>query len=141
PTSSDPSTERRHKFLRDEAEASLLLLIDKCSSRLVRPPQNPLQPEDKYKVTKAFNVVARYIIGTKRLVVSTVGNATSPFLEDCLFRDSKHVAVIIDEAGLETDADLIHILAGLFTEDRVQHDFGGENPILAVVLVGDHKQG
>lgn len=47
----------------------------------------------------------------------------------------------MDEAGLATDADLLHILAGLITEERVKNEFDGVNPITHVELIGDHKQG
>ncbi len=47
----------------------------------------------------------------------------------------------MDEAGLQTDADLVHILASLISHERVDSEFGGENPIVTGVLVGDPKQG
>jgi superfamily I DNA and/or RNA helicase len=48
---------------------------------------------------------------------------------------------MIDEAGLQTDADLVHILAKLINPERVIDEFGGKNPIVTVILVGDEKQG
>ncbi|KAF7506065.1 hypothetical protein GJ744_012312 [Endocarpon pusillum] len=118
-----------------------LSVLQGYHSRLRRGFLEGLWGNGESAVREAFDKVARYIIGTKRLVVSTVGNATSAILQDCIFRDARYVIVVMDEAGLATDTDLIHILAGLITAERVSDEFDGVNPIVHVELIGDHKQG
>jgi AAA domain len=137
PTPGNPASQRTHDAHRAHAESGLSHLMRSRKSAM----QNGLRPLERAELRLAFDAVARYIIGTKRLIVSTAGNATSAILQDCIFRDAKHVIVIMDEAGLATDADLVNILARLFTTERVSTEFGGEYPIATMVLVGDHKQG
>lgn len=140
PSSGKSARHSMHDYHRVEAESGLSKLMMYRGRRVKGLPMR-LKSEDKDEIKTAFMDVARYIVGTKRLIATTVGNATSRVLQDCVFRDTQHVVVIMDEAGLATDADLIHILAKLFTSERVESEFNGKNPIVTVVLVGDHKQG
>lgn len=140
PTLFNAASKKTHDYHRAQAERSHGQLMPYWN-RLRMGVTRKLEVEEKHEVRGAFHAIARYIIGMKRLIVSTVGNATSTILQDCLFRDAKHVVVVIDEAGLQTDADLVNILAKLFPSRRVSADFGGENPIVTVGLVGDHQQG
>ncbi|ERF72040.1 hypothetical protein EPUS_04958 [Endocarpon pusillum Z07020] len=138
--SGNPASKRMHDAHRARAASSLSVLM-RYRIQLKNDTSKHLRPADNFAIRKAFEAVARYMIGTKRLIVSTVGNATSTILKDCIFRDAKHVVLIMDEAGLATDADLIHLIVSLITPERIEAEFGGENPILTVVLVGDERQG
>jgi energy-coupling factor transporter ATP-binding protein EcfA2 len=140
PPLKNPASKSMHDYHRNQAERSLGDL-SLYRDRLRRGTWTKLDDEKRYQVRKDFSNIARYVIGTKRLIVSTVGNATSTVLQDCIFRDAKDVIVLTDEAGLQTDADLVHILAKLINPERVIDNFGGKNPIAAAILVGDEKQG
>ena len=138
--SGNPASKRMYDAHRARAASGLSVLM-RYRSQLKNDIYKRLRPADNFAIENAFDAVARYMIGTKRLIVSTVGNATSTILKDCIFRDAKHVILIMDEAGLATDAELIHLIGSLITPERIEAEFGGENPILAVLLVGDERQG
>jgi len=140
PPPCNATSKQTHDVHRSQAEEGFEKIMPHWN-RLSRGIRRKLNANERYEVRNAFDGIARYLIGTKRLIVSTVGKATSSILQDCAFRDAKHIIVVMDEAGLQTDADLVHILANLINPERVSGEFGGVNPIVTVVLVGDEKQG
>lgn len=136
----NPSSEAQRKAQFNKAMRGVLIL-QQLWRKLHGPSSHHLSPDERGTISSEYGAVSRYIIGSRRVIVSTVGNATSRILQDCIFRDAKHVVIITDEAGLETDASPVNVLAGTITAERVESEFGGVNPIMTAILVGDHKQG
>ena len=116
-----------------EATASLVKLQAKMKNQRIRYAD---QERRKYVAD-----VRNQVLGERRCVVSTVNNATSLLLRDAVFRDSKAMVIIVDEASLDTDASTLGLLAGLISEERTMHEFGGRHPVVQMILVGDDKQG
>ena len=85
--------------------------------------------------------VRDHILGDRRLTVSTVGNAQNLFVRNAIFRNCKKVAIVVDEQSLDNDAGAIALLAGLIDIQRVMGEFGGESPIVQLIMVGDQAQG
>ena len=123
---------RQMKHFR-EARASLVKLQAKMKNQSI-------WYDDKER-EKYVADVRNQVLGERRCVVSTVNNATSLLLRDAVFRDSKAVVIIVDEQSLDTDASTIGLLAGLISEERTMHEFGGRPPVVQMILVGDDKQG
>ena len=88
---------------------------------------------------QAVEYVRRQIVGTYRLIVSTIGNAMSTMINDRAFRDCKAVVIIVDEESLDTDPGTLSLLTGLINEERTE--FGGSSPVVQFILVGDKNQG
>lgn len=99
-----------------------------------------LTREERDSAFRAWNEIRIQIIGTKRLLVSTVGNASSKLLQNSAMRDVKHIVLILDEQALDTDSNLINTLVNFITMERVENEFNGITPIVNVILIGDHKQ-
>jgi hypothetical protein len=65
----------------------------------------PLHSGEREVAFKAWNLIRKQVVGSKKLLVSTLGNATSKLLSDSAMRDSKYVVLILDEQALDTEPD------------------------------------
>lgn len=108
-------------------------------ARADQPSGRPLDWEDRNSALRSWEAIRRQIIGSKRLIISTLGNAASKLLADAAMRDVKHVVLILDEQALDTDASLINTLVNFINPARVEEEYGGVSPIVHVVLIGDHR--
>lgn len=110
--------------------------IDKLKST----PFHKWTRDQKKAFMDSWRDLAKALIGRKRIVVCTAGNALSSLLVEA-FQECKHVVIILDEASLCTDPALWNVVVNLFKSDRIEAEFEGRTPVRAVVLVGDHHQG
>ena len=117
-----------------------LLVLREFSDRANKAYGRALDWTERGIVLNAWNKVRRQIVGTRRLLVSTLGNATSQLLSDAAMRDVEHVVLILDEQALDTDANLINTIVGFVNKERVDDEFRSVTPIVNVVLIGDHRQ-
>lgn len=98
------------------------------------------KPDDKKAFKDAWLVLVKHFIGQKHVVCCTVGNTTSNLMSRAL-RKFKHAVIMIDEASLMTDPALWNAVANLISEMRIQNEFGGQSPIVKLMLIGDEAQG
>ena len=84
----------------------------------------------KVEGKKAFNEmmddVSRQILGTRRLVISTVGHVTNFLLRDSIFRDCEVIVIIVDESTLETETAMLTLITSMISAMRVKVEFGGK---------------
>ena len=132
-----PSLTQEAHFQQAQAQLSVLR---EFLNRTKGAYRRRLDKREREIVFKAWNIVRKQIVGTKRLLVTTLGNARSKLLEDVAMRDVKHVVLILDEQALDTDANLVNTLVGFVNKDRVDNEFGSVTPIVNVILIGDHRQ-
>lgn len=110
--------------------------LDRSQARYGRP----LQAANRDAAFNAWNLIRKEIVGRKRQLVSTLGNATSKLFSDSAMRDSKYVVLILDEQALDTDASLINTLVGFINEERVKNEFGNTTPVVSVIPIGNRRQ-
>jgi hypothetical protein len=106
-------------------------------SNLKSVPFHEWTREQKKAFIKSWRNLAWALIGRRRIVVCTAGNAVSSLLAEA-FQECKHVVIILDEASLCTDPALWNVVINLFRSERLEAEFAGSMPVGAVVLVGDH---
>ena len=100
----------------------------------------PLRVHERDDAFNAWSFIRKQVVGSRKLLVSTLGNATSKLLSDSVMRDSKYIVLILDEQALDTDASLINTLVGFINKERIENEFGNTTPIVNVILIGDHRQ-
>jgi hypothetical protein len=117
-----------------------LPMLKKLLDRAHKRYGKPLHKDERHIAFQAWDLIRRQVVGSRKLLVSTLGNATSSLLSDSTMRDSKHVVLILDEQALDTDVSLINTLVGFINKERVENEFRNTTPIVNVILIGDHRQ-
>ena len=102
-----------------------------AAKSLNRPELDHFQKKDLER--QVVDYVRKQVVGSYRLIVSTIGNAMSTMIHDRAFRDCKAVVIIVDEESLDTDPGTISLLAGLTANVST--------PVVQIILVGDENQG
>jgi energy-coupling factor transporter ATP-binding protein EcfA2 len=88
----------------------------------------------------AWRVIAQHIVGRKHVVNCTIGNLTSRLMRKVL-ENFKCAVLMIDEVSLTTDPALCNALVNVVDHMRIRNKFGGQSPIVKLILIGDEAQG
>lgn len=108
--------------------------------RLKREGFEEWKQKERKDFLDTWQTLCQNYVASKQIICSTVGNATSSLLER-VFRNRKHIVVIIDEASLVTESALWNVIANFISPERIKAEFNGVSPIVKLIIIGDEAQG
>lgn len=97
-------------------------------------------PVEAKKFSISWKECSRAVVARAKIFVTTLNNLQSDLLSPTIGKNGKGFVLLIDEAVMEIEPAIWAAWICTFNIDRIRKEFGGKNPIKAVVLSGDPEQ-
>ena len=118
-------------------------MLDEAQRLLIKYENNGFDSFDPVEAKKfriSWKECSRAVVACGNIFVTTLNNLHSDLLSLTIGKNGKGFVLLIDEVAMEIEPAIWAAWVCTFNVDRIRKEFGGKNPIKAVVLSGDPEQ-